>query len=232
MWQALYDAPHTDSTGDRFVETKLWAADFFLVVHDEFKGRLRINRDLLGCGLVTAQIGQLVAGGTLGVTSGRVVAVEGAPPPTDEIDEYVVESVRGQASSHTVRTWIDTLDEVLYELMARRLVESGVVRRESGSGLLRRRPDRFPSVDLLSAARPRLRLESMLRRPREFDLAGAFTAALIWACGVDVVLDPELDRTAARELTDEIGERLPPELGELLAGTRAAVAAISLTVRR
>lgn len=224
------------------METEQWSEEFFLIAHNEFTGRPHINRDLLGCGLVAAQFAQLVASRRLSVVDGRVAA----PPETDsaaggaraldteaqDIDAYVIESVQRQPSGHTVRTWTTSLADVLHELLGRRLVEAGVVRREQGGGLLRRRPDRFPSVDLLRAARPRLRLENMLRRPRELDLQNGFTAALVWALGVDGVLDPELDRAEARELVDEIGERLPADLQELLAGTRAAVAAVSLTVRR
>lgn len=216
------------------MENASWAAGFFLIAHDEFTGKLRVNPDLLGCGLVAAQLGQLATQRSIAVGEGRVtVPDEGAVGDHDEIAVFVLDSIRQQTMAHTVRTWTGTLAEVLYELVGRQLVATGVVRRETGSGLLRRRrPDRFPSVDLLQAARPRLRLESMLRRPQEFDLQGAFTAALLWALDADAMLDPELDRAAARELVAEIGDRLPPALQEVLTGTRAAAAAVSLTVRR
>ena len=151
----------------------------------------------------------------------------------DEVTTYVAESISRQTSTHSVRVWVDTFREVLYELVARRLVDEGVVRREQGGRqLMRRRPDRFPATDLLAAARPRLRLEHMLRTPQEFDLPGAILAVLVGAVGAETVLDPEIDRTAARELMTRLEENLPADVRALVEGVRAAVAAVSLTIRR
>ena len=208
------------------------AADFFLIAHDEFSGKLRISRDLLGCGLVGAQLAELIMANRLAVEGGRVLVTE-VRGDGDEIGAYVAESISRQTSTHSVRVWVDTFRETLYELVVRRLVEEGVVRREQGGRqLMRKRPDRFPATDLLAAARPRLRLEHMLRTPQEFDLPGAILAVLVGAVGVETVLDPEIDRVAARELMARLEENLPADLRSLVDGVRAAVAAVSLTVRR
>ncbi len=208
------------------------AADFFLIAHDEFSGKLRISRDLLSCGLVGAQLAELIMANRLAVQGGRVLVTE-VRGDGDEIGAYVAESISRQTSTHSVRVWVDTFREMLYELVVRRLVEEGVVRREQGGRqLMRKRPDRFPATDLLAAARPRLRLEHMLRTPQEFDLPGAILAVLVGAVGVETVLDPEIDRVAARELMARLEENLPADLRSLVEGVRAAVAAVSLTVRR
>ena len=34
-----------------------WAPDFFLVAHDEFTGKLLVNKNLLVCGLAASQLG-------------------------------------------------------------------------------------------------------------------------------------------------------------------------------
>ena len=94
--------------------------------------------------------------------------------------------------------------------------------REGGGGLVRRKPDRFPGVDLLNAARPRMRLERMIRSPKELDLPGAFTATLLWSLGADGVLDPEIDKGVARELVRQVDEHLPADLHSVLSGARAA----------
>ena len=208
------------------------AADFFLIAHDEFSGKLRISPDLLGCGLVGAQLAELIMANQLAVEGGRVLVTE-VRGDGDEVTTYIAESISRQTSTHSVRVWIDTFREVLYELVARRLVDEGVVRREQGGRqLMRRRPDRFPATDLLGAARPRLRLEHMLRTPQEFDLPGAILAVLVGAVGAETVLDPEIDRTAARELMTRLEENLPADVRALVEGVRAAVAAVSLTIRR
>jgi hypothetical protein len=208
------------------------AADFFLIAHDEFSGKLRVSPDLLGCGLVGAQLAELVLANRLSVEGGRLL-VTYARAGGDEVGVYVAESIARQTTTHSVRVWIDTFSEVLYELIARRLVDEGVVRREAGGRqLMRRRPDRFPATDLLAAARPRLRLEHMLRTPQEFDLPGAIIAVLIGAIGAETVLDPEIDRTGVRELVTRLEENLPADVRALVEGVRAAVAAVSLTIRR
>ena len=208
------------------------AADFFLIAHDEFSGKLRISPDLLGCGLVGAQLAELIMANRIAVEGGRVLVTE-VRGGGDEVGAYVLESISRQTSTHSVRVWVDTFGEVLYELVARRLVDEGVVRREQGGRqLMRRRPDRFPATDLLAAARPRLHLEHMLRTPQEFDLPGAVIAVLVGAVGAETVLDPEIDRTVIRELLTRLEENLPTDVRALVEGVRAAVSAVSLTVRR
>lgn len=208
------------------------AARVFLITHDEFSGKSHISHDLLACGLVGALLAELVIAGRLTMSQGRVVVTDASDIGPDSITAYVMESIRRQATSHTVRTWTNHLGDPLYKLVGRQLVDQGILRREAGRGLLRQRPDRFPAVDLLRAAAPRIRLEHMIRNPREMDLAGGVMAALIWALGADRILDPAIDRGAARELIDEVVERLPPDLAALVDGVQAAVAAVSLTVRR
>jgi Golgi phosphoprotein 3 (GPP34) len=200
------------------------AADFFLIAHDEFSGKLRISLELLCCGLVGGQLADLIVANRLAVEGGRVLVTDDRSEARDEVGDYVVESISRQTSTHSVRVWVETLQEVLYELIGRR--------EQGGRQLMRRRPDRFPATDLLAAARPRLRLEHMLRTPQEFDLPGAILAVLVGAVGVETVLDPEIDRTAARELMTRLEENFPADLRALIEGVRAAAVAVSLTVRR
>lgn len=206
--------------------------DLFLVVHDEFTGKLRVSPDLLECGVVAAVLAELVIAGRLGIPGGRVVVTDHRGQGKDEIGAFVVESVQRQPKTHNVRTWIGTFDGLMTKLTARRLIDAGVLRRETNRRLLRRSADRFPAVDLLAAARPRIRLEHMLRTPEEFDLAGAVIAALVGVLGIDSVLNPALDRGETRELIGQLHGHLPTDLRSLLDGCAEAVAAVSLTVRR
>jgi hypothetical protein len=198
------------------------AAGFFLIAHDEFSGKLRMNRDRLGFGLVAAELAQLLAAGRIALVDGRVVLTDSYTVEPNDVDGYVLDTIQRHVSVRSVRAWTDSLAEPLYELIAQRLQNLGVVRREAGGGLVRRKPDRFPGVDLLAAARPRMRLERMIANPRERDLPGAFTASLLWALGAEGVLDPEIDRIAARELVRQVDEQLPADLQAVLAAARAA----------
>jgi hypothetical protein len=216
-----------------------YAPNLFLVAHDSFTGRMEVSRELVLCGLVSAELAHLIVERRLGVADDRIVVTETPgsvrPPargPEDEagmeIDEYVVASVRQQSSTHTVRVWAESLGEVVYDLLADNLVEQGVVRRERRRVITRRTGDRFPAADLLRASGPRLRLDHMVREPATFTLAGAVNVALLGALGIERLLETE----PSREFLDELNRNLPSQLRMLLAGATAAAAAVSLAVRR
>jgi hypothetical protein len=209
------------------------ATEIFLIAHDEASGALHVGPDLLGCGLVGAQVAELVIAGRLDVADGQVVPGKARGDDSDEIGSYVVESVLGQGRTHSVGAWVEALRDVLYDLVGGRLVAEGVVRREQGGRqLMRRRPDRFPAIDPSAAAAPRVRLERMLSSPQNFDLTGAVVGVLAEVMGAVFVLNPTIDRSATRELIGRIEENLPVQLAELVAGVRAAVSAVPLAVRR
>ena len=215
-----------------------YAPNLFLVAHDSFTGRIEVSRELVLCGLVTAELAHLIIERRLGVMDDRIVVAEtsGARPPTRrpedeagvEIDDFVVSSVRQQHTTHSVRIWADSLGEVIYGLIADNLVEQGVVRRERRRMITRRTGDRFPAADLLRASGPRLRLDHMVREPATFTLAGAVNVALLGSLGIEQLLESE----PTKEFLDELNRNLPSQLQALMAGAAAAAAAVSLTVRR
>jgi hypothetical protein len=205
----------------------------FLILHDPFTGKPGIGHDLLKCGLVAAALADLMLDRRLGMENDRIVVADPRGNGTDEVGAFVVESIQRQPSAHTVRSWVEALTEVLYELVARGLVTEGVVRREQGGRrLVRRSADRFPAVDLLRAARPRVRLEHMLRDPRDLDVAGSALAGIIRALGVERVLDLDRDRAAVKTSVAAAADHLPIDLKSLVDGVESAVSAISLTIRR
>jgi Golgi phosphoprotein 3 (GPP34) len=207
------------------------AGAFLLLVHDEFSGRPRCSGDLLRGGLVGAQLAELVIAGRMGVAEGRVHPLDADPLGNARpAAEYVMECVLGQPRQHTVRTWTENLGDPLYEMVVTELVDDGVIRRESG-GFGRRRSERYPALDLLRAAAPKARIERMITAPRELDLAGAFTIAMVWALGIEAVLDARAERGGA-DLVERIRARMPGPLRELLDAIGSSAAATSLTVRR
>ena len=209
------------------------AERFFLITHDEFSGKLRISPELLGCGLVCAELADLMLVGRLDAVDDRVIVTNRHPHDDDDpVSAFVMESVQLQPAVHTVRTWCENLSESVQELVARRLIEDDVLHRVVGGGVIRRRSDRYPAKALLRAVGPRLRLEHMLRTPSELDLAGALLAALLRTLDAERVLDPSVDRAAARQLVDGVMDNLPTSLRALVDGAASAVAAVSLRVRR
>jgi Golgi phosphoprotein 3 (GPP34) len=209
------------------------AADFFLIVHDPFDdGRLAISTEILGCGLVGAELAQLVLARRLRVDDDGVVVTEPGGQ-VDEVDGYVIEAVSNQDAVHPVRAWIEPLQDGLYSLIADRLVGSGILRREQGTRRIGRgrQPDRFPANDLLAACAPQQRLEQLLRSPKDLTLAPGMLAALLGVLGVDRLLTTAIDRPTLREMVVEIEQNLPTDLRAVCDGVRAVTAEVSLRSR-
>ena len=209
------------------------AVDFFLIAHDPFDdGRLRVGTELLGCGLVGAELADLMLAHRLGIDGDDLVVLDPGGQ-LDEVDDYVIEAVGGQDSVHPVRTWIEPLQDGLYALVGRKLVASGTVRRQQATRRIGRgrQADRFPPNDLLAACRPQQNLEELLRAPRNLTLAGGMLAALIGVLGIDGLFAPDLDRAVLRELLVEIEQHLPTDLRAVCDGVRAVTAEVSLRAR-
>jgi hypothetical protein len=209
------------------------AVDFFLIAHDPFdEGRLRISPELLGCGLVGAELAELVLSRRLGVAGEDLVILEPSGQ-LDEVDDYVLEAVGSQDSAHPVRSWVEPLQDGLYALIGRKLVASGMVRRQQGGRRLSRgrQPDRFPANDLLAACRPQQQLEQLLRSPSELTLSAGTLAALIGVLGMDGLLNPEIERGTLREILAEIEQFLPTDLRVVCDGVRLMSAEVSLRSR-
>jgi hypothetical protein len=209
------------------------AVDFFLIAHDPFdEGRLRVSPELLGCGLVGAQLADLVLSRRLGIAGADVVILEPSGQ-LDEVDDYVIEAVGSQDSAHPVRSWVEPLQDGLYALIGRKLVASGMVRRQQGGRRISRgrQPDRFPANDLLAACRPQQQLEQLLRTPSELTLAAGTLAALVGVLGMDALLNPQIDRATLREILSEIEQFLPGDLRAVCDGVRLMSAEVSLRSR-
>ncbi|MEU6697897.1 GPP34 family phosphoprotein [Pseudonocardia sp. NPDC046786] len=211
------------------------ATGFFLIAYDEPGGRPGLAPDLLACGLVGAQLGDLVTAGALTVDEeDRVVATRGTgdPEPTGRAATLVLDSVAHEARAHPVRAWADVLGEPLLGAVRDELVRQGVLVAETGRSLLGRRRDRLAVSDRSAAHGPGLALRDMVRRPGTCTLHGAFTLALVSALGVERLLEPEIDRARVRDLARDAVVHLPAPLARLHSGVAAAAAAASLAVRR
>jgi hypothetical protein len=209
------------------------AVDFFLVVHDPFDGgRLTVSPEVLGCGLAGGKLADLVLDRRLRVDDDRLVALDG-PAPADEIDDYVIRAVRSQRTPHPVRSWIEPLQDELYDMIAERVVALGILQREQGQRRLGRGrlPDRFPAVDLLVANSSQQRLEQTLRSPKNLSLRTGMLAALLKVLGVDGTIAIDQDRATVREILSEIEDYLPTDLRAVYDGVQTVTSQFALRMR-
>lgn len=201
----------------------LLASRVFLILHDTFTGRPTVGPAPLRCALVGAQLADLVLAGRLTVERGDVVLTHARREATDPAAALVLEAIATQDRPHPVPTLVAELAGPLLESVAAGVTGAGIVGR-GGRGLFGRGAERYPARDLLTSARPRVRLEHMLRHPRSLDRPTAAVAAVLGAVGAERSLDVDGSREVVRAGIAAARDLLPADLAELVAGVAAATA--------
>lgn len=200
----------------------------FLILHDPFSGKPAAAHDLLTTGLAACELCELIMARRLVLNRDLVLIAPVASSWPDEIASLVLQAVEQQPGTHTVRNWVRVLGQPIYETVARLAVDGGTVRRQQGGWRpTGRRPDRFPAVDLLRAAGPRLRLEHVLRTPGELDTGASVLAGVIASLRLERIIDEQRDRAAVKTSIATAIAALPNELRAVLAGVESAADASS-----
>lgn len=203
------------------------ADELFLIGHDGHTGRPVGQADVLANGLAGALLGELLLDGRLTVVDGRV-RVQDPRTYGDKASDAVLAEVRRQSDDRAVRGWVEYLRDEVRDVVGRRLVAAGVVRKEQARApLTRRTQTRYPAADLVAFARPRTRLAHVLTRQEPVDAQLATLAALVRATGLDHVV-ADTGRVAVRDRRARIADNLPPVLRALVSGVDASVAAMAL----
>jgi hypothetical protein len=200
-------------------------ARIFLILHDPFTGKATVGPTALRCALVGAELGELIISRRVAMENDLVVMGDATAPSGDEISAFVVDSISRQPDAHGVPTWLAAIGDALFELVAARLTTSGILMRTRG---ITGRANRFPAANLLAAAGPRVRLEHMVRRPRERDVEGSVCAALLAAVGAAGTLAVDDNRKATRAGLAALTDALPVDLRSLAMSVEVAHASGSL----
>jgi hypothetical protein len=197
------------------------ASRVFLILHDQFSGKPLLRRSAVKLAVAGADLAELTLDNLIGIQNDRIVLTDARPRALDHISAFVVDSIRRRSAAHTVPAWLAALADRLFDLVSTQLTGDGIVHHQQG-GRLRRSAGRFPATDLLAASGPRVRLEHMLRTPREMDVASAACAAVLGAVGAEKVLDPDGDRGAVRQVIAVATQALPRDLRSLVMGLEVA----------
>ncbi|MFP5021872.1 GOLPH3/VPS74 family protein [Pseudonocardia phyllosphaerae] len=211
------------------------ATGFYLVAFDEAAGRPGLHPGLLACGVVGAELADLIADGALTVTEAGAVERTGRAPADRADDEsavLVLDSVAHEPRAHPVRAWIDALGPPVLEAVENRLVRDGVLASRRQRGLFGRGRPRLDVTDPVTVHAPVAALREMVRLPGTFTLHGAWTLVELGALGVEQLLEPDVDRATARSVAAEAAAHLPAPLNRLRTGLAETAAAVSLTVQR
>ncbi len=201
------------------------AARLFLILHDPFSGRCAVSSTTLRCVLVGAELAELILNRRVALENELIVLGEPSAPGADALSAFVVGAIGRQPESYAVPVWLSAIGDAVVELVAARLMEAGILARSKS--LLGRR-GRFPAINLLAAAGPRVRLVHMVREPQECDVAGATCAALIDAVGAGRVLQGDLSRRELRRGLTGLAATLPADLRSVVTSVEVAHASGAL----
>lgn len=203
----------------------LTADEFYLIAHNDSRGKPKLHPSAAGIGLAAALLGELVLFGQVTVAAGNVTVVD-RRPPADALAHTVLDQLVGESQHQSVRTWLSFLGQSAATSVAERLARAGVLRRQETRRLLRTTVSYVP-VDLNAVAWPATRLRALLDRPEPPTVPDALLLGLVSAAGLTREVLWSAGPRAHHRLSVLI-PALPPPLKELVAHTEAAVGAAVL----
>jgi hypothetical protein len=210
------------------------ADDFFRLAHHDVTGQPRLSVAARGLGLAAAVLGELAFARRLVVRGGSVVVCAGAAladPLAHAVLNQITADVAQDRALADVRVRLEGLRRDAYMQVAHRLWQTRAVERvESGFRLWGRRPVLWVPTDMNRAAWPWARLSTRLRAGERLDEFDSVLAGLANATGLGWLL---LDDAApgAHDYLERLVATPHPELGDLLAHTKAAVGDAVLAYR-
>ncbi|MEV4631360.1 GPP34 family phosphoprotein [Micromonospora sp. NPDC049523] len=206
----------------------LLADEFFLIAHDDAKGKPRLHPSATGLGLAAGLLGELLLARRIVITAGTVTVVD-RRPPDDALAHTVLDQLVGEPEHRSVRTWLGFLGNSAAESVGERLARAGTVRRVETRRLLRTAVVYQPA-DMNAAAWPVTRLRASLSRGEPLPVADVLLLALLAATNLlrEVLWGTE---PGTQYRLHQLIDGLPPPLGDLARHTEAAVGAAVLSGR-
>ncbi|WP_407663061.1 GOLPH3/VPS74 family protein [Micromonospora radicis] len=203
----------------------LIADEFFLIAHNDTRGKAKLHPAATGLGLAGGLLGELVLYGHITVAQGQVTVLD-RRPPADALAHTVLDQLIGEAQHQAVRTWLSFLAQTSVTSVGERLARAGVLRRQETRRLLRSSVSYLP-IDLNVAAWPATRLRALLDRAESPSVPDALLLGLVAAAGLTREVLWSAGPRAHHRL-NLIIPALPAPLKELVAHTEAAVGAAVL----
>ncbi|MGC5019634.1 GOLPH3/VPS74 family protein [Micromonospora sp. DT47] len=203
----------------------LIADEFFLIAHNDSRGKAKLHPSATGLGLAGALLGELVLFGQITVANGLVTVID-RRPPADALAHTVLDQLVGESQHQAVRTWLSFLAQSATGSVGERLARAGVLRRQENRRLLRTTVSYVP-IDLNAVAWPATRLRALLERADPPSVPDGTLLGLVAAAG----LTREVLWSAGPRAHHRLGaliQSLPAPLKELVAHTEAAVGAAVL----
>ncbi len=206
------------------------ADELFLFGHDQYTGKSRVGDSVLDTGLAGAILGEMSLANRIFIDDEMQVVVNDQRYSGDRVTDTALTEMLKQHVVHPVRAWVEYLRDSARELIAPRLLNSGLLERVSSRGILKQ-VARYPALDRIKASAPEARLRYTLDHPAQLDEHTALLGCLVNATGLDFVLGGSSGRKV-REGLEQMGMILKPNLRALVVGVEAAIAQLALRGRR
>jgi Golgi phosphoprotein 3 (GPP34) len=206
------------------------ADELFLIGHDPYTGKPRVGDNVLDTGLAGAILGEMALATRIYIDDATQIIVNDQRSSGDRVTDTALTEMLNQDAVHPVRAWVEYLRDSARELIAPRLLHSGLLEQVSSRGLLKQAV-RYPARDRINAATPEARLRYMLDHPAHLDKQTAVLGCLVKAAGLDFVLGGGTGREV-REGLEQMSMLLKPNLQALVVGVEAAIAQLALRGRR
>ncbi|GIJ40136.1 GOLPH3/VPS74 family protein [Micromonospora andamanensis] len=203
----------------------LTADEFFLIAHNDTRGKAKLHPAATSLGLAGGLLGELILYGHITVTAGQVSVID-RRPPADALAHTVLDQLVGEAQHQSVRTWLSFLAQTSVTSVGERLSRAGVLRRQESRRLLRTSVTYQP-IDLNVVAWPATRLRALLERAEPPSVPDGTLLGLVAAAGLTREVLWSAGPRAHHRL-NLIIPALPAPLKELVAHTEAAVGAAVL----
>lgn len=143
----------------------------FLIAYDEIRDCPALDPYRLTCGLVGAQLAELVIAGLLTVREDRCVLDTGKRPGNlSRGATLTLDNITREPRRHPVRAWVDTLGPSVTELVCEELVCCNVLTVIHRRSLLGRRQACLAVADPSAVRKPGIILRTMLRQRRRSPL--------------------------------------------------------------
>jgi len=203
----------------------LIADEFYLIAHNDSRGKAKLHPAATGLGLAGGLLGELILYGHITVTAGQISVID-RRPPADALAHTVLDQLVGESQHRELRTWLSFLAQSATTSVGERLARAGVLRRQESRRLLRTTVSYLP-IDLNAVAWPATRLRALLDRPDPPGVPDALLLGLVVAAGLTREVLWSAGPRAHHRLNVLI-PALPAPLKELVAHTEAAVGAAVL----
>jgi hypothetical protein len=197
------------------------------MAHHEVSGKPLLQPRVLGIGMASGVLAELMLTGTIGLGPPGLV-VTGRSYPPDALQRQVLEVILAEGQHHPVREWLLFLARSIGPDVAQRLEGAGYVIRVKGHGLWR--SVRWVPSDPNCAFAPLLRVRAALSPARPPTEYGATLTGLAAASGLGFQITRWATPDPARGVA-ETSSYLKPALRELIAETQAAADSALLSHR-